>query len=210
MRFLILVIALSATAAAELDTAPLEGWLAKQATVSSLEADFVQERKLPALKKPVSTPGRFSMQRPGKLRWELGKPVKTLAISDGKTMTLVDVAKKRARKVDADSARAKPLTLLADGALNGGLEAFEQNFDLVESRVTNGIYQLTARPKERSMRDKVSWVFLDIDTRTSLLRAMEVRLDDKTRIRTIFSNPKLNPKIPAERFTTDLSGYTVR
>ena len=59
------------------------------------------------------------------------------------------------------------------------------------------------------MRDKVEWVFLDIDPKTQLLRAMEIRLDDKSRIRTIFSNSKINPKLPADRFTADLTGYKV-
>jgi outer membrane lipoprotein-sorting protein len=212
MRFLacLLVALTSIASAAELDTAPLEAWLAKQGSVRSIEADFVQERTLPALRKPVSTPGTFSMQRPGKMRWELGSPVKTLAVSDGDTMTLVDVAKKRARRISADSSRAKPFTLLADGALNGSLDDFKQTFELVESRVTNGIYQLTARPRDRKLRDKVQWVFLDIDPKTQLLRAMEIRLDDKSRIRTIFSNSKINPKLPADRFTADLTGYKVQ
>ncbi|MEP4078814.1 LolA family protein [Haloferula sp.] len=201
---------LTSLAAAELDTAPLEAWLAKQGSVRTLEADFIQERTLPALRKPVSTPGTFSMQRPGKMRWELGKPVKTLAVSDGTTMTLVDVTKKRANRVGANSSRAKPFTLLADGALNGDLAGFKKTFDLVESRVTNGIYQLTARPRNPKLRDKVQWVFLDIDPKTQLLRAMEIRLDDKSSIRTIFSNSKINTKLPADRFTADLTGYSVR
>ncbi|MFC7336649.1 outer membrane lipoprotein carrier protein LolA [Haloferula chungangensis] len=211
MRLIACLLAtLTTLATAELDTAPLEAWLAKQSRVRSLEADFIQERTLPALRKPVSTPGTFSMQKPGKMRWELGEPVKTLAVSDGTTMTLVDVEKKRARQISADSARAKPFTLLADGALNGDLEGFKKTFDLIESRVTNGIYQLTARPRDRNLRDKVQWVFLDIDPKTQLLRAMEIQLDDKSRIRTIFSNSRINPRIPAERFTADLSGYKVQ
>ena len=209
MRFLACLLALTSIASAELDTAPLEAWLAKQGSVTSLQADFIQERTLPALRKPVTTPGTFSMQRPGKMRWELGKPAKTLAVSDGTTMTLIDVDKKRARKIDASSARAKPFTLLSDGALNGDLEGFKKTFDLIEPRVTNGIYQLTTRPRDRNMRDKVEWVFLDIDPKTQLLRAMEIRLDDKSRIRTIFSNSKINPKLPADRFTADLTGYKV-
>ena len=210
MRFLACLLALTSIASAELDTAPLEAWLAKQGSVTSLQADFIQERTLPALRKPVTTPGTFSMQRPGKMRWELGKPAKTLAVSDGTTMTLVDVDKKRARQISADSARAKPFTLLSDGALNGDLEGFKKTFDLIESRVTNGIYQLTTRPRDRNMRDKVEWVFLDIDPKTQLLPPMEIRLDDKSRIRTIFSNSKINPKLPADRFTADLTGYKVQ
>lgn len=210
MRLLACLLAsLTTIVSAELDTAPLEAWLAKQGSVHTLQADFIQERTLPALKKPVTTPGTFSMQRPGKMRWELGKPIKTLAVSDGTTMTLVNVAKKSARKMSADSSRAKPFTLLADGALNGDLEGFKKTFDLIESRVTNGIYQLTTRPRDRGMRSKVKWVFLDIDPKTQLLRAIEIRLDDKSRIRTIFSNSKINPKLPANRFTTDLTGYSV-
>ena len=209
MRLLVFLL-LSIVARAEVDTAPLRAWLEAQKNVDSLEADFIQERTLPALKKPVTTPGKLTLSKPGKLRWDLGSPPKTVAVSDGKTITLVDVEKKRARRLDADSSRARSFTLLGDDALSGGLEGFSKVFELVESRVTRGIYQLTTRPKDRQMRDKVGYVYFDIDTSTNRLRALEMRLDDKSRIKTIFSKTRFNSKVPSSAFQFDLSGYTVR
>ncbi len=209
MRLLPLLAFLSLTLAAraeQLDTRPLEIWLGKQKTLRSLDADFVQERKLPALKKPVSTSGRMRMLRPGKLLWELGDPVQTLAVSDGTTMTLVDVAKKQGRRIDAASARARQFTLLSDEAFRD-LAGFQQTFELIESRVSQGIYQLTVRPRERRMRSQVPWLFLDIDTRTHELRALEIELEDKSRIKTVFTKTRLNAPVDEALFSPDLSGY---
>lgn len=196
-------------AGAELDVKPLETWIGKQKTLESLDANFVQERKLPSLKKPVSTPGRIRMVRPGKLLWELGQPVKTLAVSDGTTMTLLDLVKKRGKKIDADSPEARQFTLLSNGAFRD-LAGFQETFELVESRVTDGIYQLTVKPKDKNMRKQVAWMFLDIDTRTQELRAFDLELEDKSRIRTVFTKSKINAKIDAAVFVPDTAGYLMK
>jgi outer membrane lipoprotein carrier protein len=209
MRLLLTLLTLVSVARAELDLKPLETWISRQKSLQSLDADFVQERKLPSLKKPITTPGRMRMVRPGKLLWELGSPVKTLAVSDGTTMTLLDVAKKRGKKIESGSPEAKQFTLLSDESFRD-LASFQQTFELVESRMTGGIYQLTVRPKDKAMRKNVSWMFLDIDTATQELRAMALELEDKTRIRTVFSNAKINPKIDPAIFTPDTAGYLMK
>lgn len=209
MRPLIVLLSLVSLARAELDLKPLETWIGKQKTLQSLDADFVQERKLPSLKKPLTTPGRMRMQRPGKLRWELGDPVKTLAVSDGTTMTLLDVAKKRGKTIAAGSPEAKQFTLLSDEAFRD-LAGFQQTFELIESRMSGPIYQLTVRPKDKAMRKHVSWMFLDIDTRSQELRALDLELDDKTRIRTVFANAKINPKLDAAVFQAATDGYLMK
>jgi len=209
MRVMLTLFSLVSLASAELDLKPLETWIAKQKNLQSLDAEFVQERKLPTLKKPVTTAGRMRMVRPGKLLWELGQPVKTMAVSDGATMTLLDVAKKRGKTIAADSPEARQFTLLSDQAFRD-LASFQQTFELVESRMSSGIYQLTVRPKDKAMRKNVSWMFLDIDTATHELRALDLEMDDKTRIRTVFTRPKVNPKIDPAIFTPDTSGYLMK
>ena len=211
MRLLGLLFAcLGIVHAGEVDTQPLSAWLERQTSIKSIQTDFTQERTLPALKKPVTSPGTMTMVRGGGMRWDLGEPLKTTAISDGETLQFIDHEKKQARSIPADSSRARSFTLLGDSALSGGLEGFTKVFELVESRVTDGIYQLTARPKQRAMRDKVSWVYFDIDTRKNELRAMAMQLDDKSRIRTVFQNPRFNVQVPKNHFEIDLSGYKVR
>lgn len=207
---LLLALLLTLPLHAETDTAPLEAWLKRQSEIRTLEADFVQQRTLPALKKPVETPGKLWMGEDGKLRWELGTPPKTIAVSNGSEVTFVDVAKQRAKVMDADSSEARSFTMLSGDSMKGGLDAFLEVFEPIESRVVNGIYQLTTRPKPRKMRSKVGWVFFDIDPRLNELRALEVRLDDKSRIKTIFHNTRFNRDIPDDRFKLDLTGYKVR
>ncbi len=209
MRALLILLSLVSLARAELDLKPLQTWIGKQKTLQSLDTDFVQERKLPSLKKPVTTPGRMRMVRPGKLRWELGKPVKTLAVSDGTTMTLLDVAKKRGKRIDTSSPEARQFTLLSEEAFRD-LAGFQEAFELVESRMSGTIYQLTVRPKDRSLRKHVTWMFLDIDTRSHELRALDLELEDKSRIRTVFSNARINAKVDPAIFTPDTTGYLMK
>ncbi len=209
LRIFPLVAALLALPLAHADDAPLRAWLERQKSITSLETKFVQERKLPALKTPTSAPGRLYFAKPDKVRWQLGEPPETLAISDGTTMTLMDVATKTARKTGVDSPQAARFSLLSGEAFHSA-DAFYQAFELIESRVTAGISQYTLKPKDRRMRAQIPWVFIDIDPTTNDLRALELELQDKSRIRTVFSDPKFNQKLPDTLFQPDLSGYKVK
>lgn len=209
MRSLALLALTSLIAHAAPDTTVLDAWLKRQTSITSLEATFTQERKLPSLKQPTSTPGKLAMQRPDKLRWELGNPIETLAVSDGTTMTLLQASDKSARQVDKDSAQAKQFSFLGGSAL-ASPDAFREAFEIIDARVTSGIHQYTLQPKERRMKANVPWVFLDIDPANNELRALELEMKDKSRIRTVFTKTKLNGKLAANTFTADLTGYTLK
>lgn len=60
------------------------------------------------------------------------------------------------------------------------------------------------------MRSQVPWVFLDIDPAELELRAMEMELKDKSRIRTVFLEPKINTKLSPTLFTVDATGLKVK
>lgn len=209
MRTLALLVLTSLIAQAAPDTTVLDAWLKRQTSINTLEASFTQERKLPSLKQPVTTPGKLMMQRPDKLRWELGNPIETLAVSDGVTMTLLQASDKSARQVGTDSPQAKQFSFLGGNAL-ASPEAFREAFEITDARVTSGIHQYTLEPKERRMKANVPWVFLDIDPSTNELRALELEMKDKSRIRTVFTNTKLNGKLPASAFQADLTGYQLK
>ncbi|RYD46617.1 MAG: outer membrane lipoprotein carrier protein LolA [Verrucomicrobiaceae bacterium] len=184
MRLSILLIPLVLLASARADNAPLDAWLKRQATITSLDADFTQERKLPALKNPVITKGRLCFSKPDKVRWQLGDPVETLAVSDGTTLTLVEAAAKTARRTGVNSPQAARFSLLSGKAFDS-VENFQQAFEIIESRVTSGIHQYTLKAKDRKIRSQVPWIFLDIDPKKNELRAMEMELQDKSRLRTV-------------------------
>ncbi|RPJ29925.1 MAG: outer membrane lipoprotein carrier protein LolA [Verrucomicrobiaceae bacterium] len=206
LRILSLLAVLSSLLQA--DNAALDAWLKRQATVKTLETEFVQERKLPSLKQPVSTPGKLSFANPGRVRWQLGEPVATLVLSDGTTLTLIDHKVKTARRIPADSPQAARFSMLTgDGFQNP--ENFHAMFEIAAHRVASGIHQYTLKPKDHRMRSQVPWIFLDIDPAKNELRAMELELKDKSRIRTVFQNPRINTKLPPALFEADLTGLTV-
>jgi outer membrane lipoprotein-sorting protein len=209
MRFLIPILALLALPIALADNAPLEAWLKRQTSISTLDAGFTQERKLPALKNPTTTRGRLCFSKPDKVRWQLGDPFETLAVSDGKTLTLIEAASKTARQTAVDSPQAARFSLLSGKAFQTP-EQFYQSFEIVGSRVAEGIFQYTLKAKERRLRAQIPWIFLDIDPAKNELRALELELQDKSRLRTVFHNPRFNVKLDDSLFTPDLTGYEVK
>lgn len=206
-RLLILSLALAVFATGQ--NAELETWLKRQSAITSLDAPFTQERKLPALKNPTSTEGRLCFVKPDKVRWQLGDPFETLAVSDGKKLTLIDATSKTARSTGIDSPQAAQFSLLSGKAFESP-EKFYQTFEVIESRVTSGIHQYTLKPKDRRLKSRIPWIFLDIDPQKNELRALEMELQDKSRVKTVFRNPRFNVKLEASLFTPDLTGYDVK
>ncbi len=209
MRFLIPLLPLLALAIARADNSQLDAWLKRQVSITTLDAAFIQERKLPALKNPTTTPGHLSFSKPDKVRWQLGEPMETLAVSDGTTLTLIEAATKTARRTEVNSPQAARFSLLSGRAFQSP-ESFYQAFEIIASRVESGIYQYTLKAKDRRVRAQIPWVFLDIDPQKNELRAMEMELSDKSRLRTVFSNPRFNLKLDDALFTPDLTGYDVK
>lgn len=209
MRFLLPILTLLVTTASRADNFPLEAWLKRQTSISTLDCEFTQERKLPALKNPTTTPGRLCFSKPDKVRWQLGKPFETLAISDGTTLTLIDAAGKTARRTRVDSPQAVRFSLMSGKAFDSP-EVFYQAFEVIDSRVDSGIFQYTLKPKDRRIRGQIPWIFLDIDPTKNELRALEMELQDKSRLRTIFHHPVFNSKLDDALFKPDLTGYEVK
>ncbi len=201
--------AFAVAAARAADPAPLDAWLRHQASIRTLEADFVQERRLPSLKQPVTTRGRVALRRPGCLRWELGEPPATVAVADGTTLLLAEVAARRARRIPADSPEAQRFTLLAGERFHDPA-AFHRAFELHESRTAGAFYQATLRPTDRRLRAQVPWLFLTISPADNRLHSFELELRDGSRIRSTFLRPRFNRQLPDERFRLDLTGYRVR
>jgi outer membrane lipoprotein-sorting protein len=190
------------------DTRVLEAWLKRQPSIRTLEARFTQERKLPALKQPVVAQGRIAFERPGKLRWELGEPAATVAVSDGSTLTLIEVGPKLARRMDAASPQARQFTLLASEAFQDA-PSFHQNFEVLGHQVSDQLHHYTLRPVDRRLRSKLPGLLLTIDPQRNQLREIELELPDRSRIRSVFREIRINPKLEPSRFQFSLDGYRV-
>lgn len=209
MRIATLLFCLLALPHACAAPAVLDAWLKRQASIRTLECNFTQERKLPALKEPVTTTGKLSFAKPGKVRWQLGNPPETIAISDGTTLTLLDVGKKIARQQPANSPQAARFSLL-NGQGFESPEAFKAAFEVIHHQQAGKIHQFALKSRDRRLRAQVPWIYLDIDPATNDLRSLEIELQDRSRIRTIFHKPTYNPNLPPTLFQPDLTPYTLK
>jgi outer membrane lipoprotein carrier protein len=202
MRLLIPFFSLLTLQHLQADNAALDAWLKHQTSVTSLDAAFTQERKIPALKNLTSTPGRLYFSKPDKFRYQLGNPMETLVISDGTNLTFVDVTNKVTRSTSVNSPQAARFSLLSGKAFSSP-EQFYVAFEVIADSVTQGIHQYTLKAKDRKTQTQIPWVFLDIDISKNELRAIELELQDKSRLRTIFQNPRFNSKLEDSIFKAD-------
>ena len=60
------------------------------------------------------------------------------------------------------------------------------------------------------MRSQIPWIFLDINPEKNELAALELELQDKSRVRTIFHQPKINQPLADSLFQPDLSGLSIK
>jgi outer membrane lipoprotein-sorting protein len=108
-----------------------------------------------------------------------------------------------------DSPQAVRFSLLSGKAFQSA-QAFYQAFEIVESRAVSGIHQYTLKATDRRTRAQIPWIFLDIDPVKNELRVLEFELQDKSRLRTVFMNPRFNVKLDDSLFKPDLTGYVVK
>jgi hypothetical protein len=79
---LLLCLFASLAGAAELDTV-LERLKNTAGTVETLRCTFVQEKHLAMFSEVLASHGRFSFQKPGRLRWEYDQPIRMGFVIDG-------------------------------------------------------------------------------------------------------------------------------
>jgi len=196
------------------DLAPLERWLERMAETKSVEADFVQQRFLRTLRKPLSTKGRLWLVYPDFLRWQLGDPPATVAIRNKGKLTVIEPKKKHARLFSLESKDGAGRSS-APVSLRAMIQSFPRSIDeLAEHYEIRGLereketYELTLEPLDKSLSAMRQVVF-SIDAKEYFLRAVELQFRDKSKVRSVFTRLTFNHEIPASTFQPNLEGYQV-
>ncbi|MFK5924312.1 MAG: outer membrane lipoprotein carrier protein LolA [Verrucomicrobiota bacterium] len=206
----------AADPAQDLDLAPVKKWLTRMAGMKSIEATFVQQKYLRTLRRPLSTKGHIWIQYPDDFRWELGEPAATVAIRNQDVLTLLEPKKKRAKRYSLVSKKGKSSAAVsaamdsASKTFPRSMEELEKHFEILGLRRDGEVYEFTLKPKDKSLTVAMRKVLFFIDAEKFHLRAFEIQLRDKSRVRTTFTWIKFNPKIPVNLLKPDLSGYKLK
>ncbi len=91
MKFLVLPITLHVAAFSSSCLAPCQSTELKPIALRSIQADFIQEKHLKILVRPIVSTGTFIFQAPQSLRWEYKTPVPSiLLMHDGRVKKFVE------------------------------------------------------------------------------------------------------------------------
>jgi outer membrane lipoprotein-sorting protein len=198
--------------AAELNPA-LVSWLAAQTNIQSWSADFVQTRTFKTLTQPLTENGHLWFQAPNRFRWELGHPVKTIAVRAPEELLVIYPRLKRVERFPLSGAQTGPwrdaLALLEAG-FPGNQAALEAQYNILSDTVKDQTGELVLQPKSVSARKMIPQIMIEFDAKDFSLGATKLQFADGSSMRNDFKNASLNTKIEARMFSPEIpSDYKV-
>jgi outer membrane lipoprotein-sorting protein len=208
MKRLILLFSLllAASLRAEDTQTILRDWISKQAAIRSLRADFIQTRRLPALRIPLRKSGTVWFGTEGRFRWQVGDPVELLVLKSPNDFLVIEPKKSLARRFTASSAAARamqdfPMPLAVS------FEEFQRRFEVISLANNAGTIDLCLRPIDPRLAEGMKSLRILFDPATGAVSLFEMTFRDGSEISTEFTHLERNPRIPAELFEYDLRDF---
>jgi outer membrane lipoprotein carrier protein len=165
--------------------------------VKTLQANFVQTKKMDFLNKDLVTSGQLALQSPGLLSWRYTKPYQYSVVFKNSKIYINDQGKKSS--LDAKSKNFEKLNKLIVGSANGNLL---NDPDFTVSYFKNGSSNIARFvPKSAQLLKyikRVDLYFAQNQTVVSQVNMLEAS-GDSTNI--VFKNTKVNAPVPASVFS---------
>lgn len=193
-------------------------WIAAGAKLKSLEASFVQERQLKALRQPLSKPGKLWFQRPSAFRWQIGDPPAIIAVRSAKGgLVVADTKSKNATLWSAEALEREVSEHGGQGfAMMGGsfaasLEEFERMFEIKSASPTKmpGQVELLLALRDKKAAIVVKEVAFLVQPATGALDQFELRMRDGSILRTRITAARRDAALPAGTFNLDTTDYQI-
>jgi len=179
--------------------APLGKWLESQQDVISAKADFIQSRKLAALDREIKTSGKLWIKYPDKFHWQMGIPTKANIIRNGSDMQFINIRKNTISSFKAKSSEGRRYAFMTS-KFAPNLKDFLTSFTVKRVWEEKGVHYLLFQPKQSKLKKRVPFLALGIIKKQNKLILFEMHLQDKSIIRTTFSNYQTNVSVDDSKF----------
>lgn len=161
------------------------------ATVTSVQADFVQEKHLPILTKPLVSKGVFYYQTPGALRWEYRTPVQSIMVMHaGRTRRFV-AGPSGWTEESGPGLEAMQVVMAEISQWLAG--RFDAN-PMFDATLEPG-RRIRMTPKEEAMRQVIRRIELNLADQPGVMQSVVIYESEEAFTRMTFSNTVLNTKI---------------
>ena len=168
-----------------------EGIRGAAGTIQTVRADFVQEKHLSILSKPLISKGVFYYQAPDCLRWEYTSPVRSiLLMHKGKTRRYTDTGKGLIEGSRMDT-QGMQIVLQEIALWLGGHFSDDPAFDaaLKEDRT------IVLTPKDKGFAKMIQHIDLRLSDRPGIIKSVEIYEDENSLTRLLFHNAEINTEI---------------
>ncbi len=163
----------------------------------SVQADFVQEKHLKILARPIRSTGRFVFQAPASLRWEYRQPVRSLLLlHNGRVRRF---SERQGRLVEEQGMGLDTMQLVLAEIENWIQGRFTENRAFRVSQGQGRTIVLT--PRQDALSSYIRRIELEQGDRPGLLRSVTIVEGEDAFTRLTFSNAVLNHPVPAKLFT---------
>lgn len=175
---------------------------ARQKQVSTLQAEFKQEKRLALMTSPQLSSGRFTYARPDQVIWTYAVPSRlTMLISSGWLTTYYPELKK-AEKLEISKYQDRIFRYMA---APGSLDELRKYFDFTfRQSPSQPHYTLELLPKTKTLGKKIRKITIWIDRETYLTSSFEYVDGEGDLTRYEFTNIRINEPVPASTFRLDL------
>lgn len=163
-------------------------WAEAQKTMPDMVVAFRQTRVTPALKAPVTTPGKFWRFQDGAFRWELGQPASTILVRQGKEFRVREGAGEW-QLLDEKDARYRMWSRFLSGQ-EASPEELQQHFLVDTIEQTADVTAVSMRPKAPFIRRHLKQLDLQISPKTFRLLQLRVLQGDGASLTMAFSDPQ--------------------
>ena len=172
---------------------------AKPVHLRSVQADFIQEKHLKILARPIISTGTFTFQAPQSLRWEYRTPIRSvLLMHGGKVKKFMErdgvLTEDKGMRLDAMQVVLAEISNWLDGR-------FTDNAMFTVSTPEKQTILLT--PKEQGLAALISRIELKLADQAGLLDQVIIFEGPDSFTSLTFSNRTLNQEIPVTLFTQE-------
>jgi outer membrane lipoprotein-sorting protein len=205
---LLFALLLAAPIRAEDTQTILRDWISKQAAIRSLRADFIQTRRLPALRIPLKKYGTVWFGTEGRFRWQVGDPAELLVLKSPNDFLVIEPKKSLARRFAASSAAARVMQELPM-PIAISLDEFQRRFEVVSLKEDGARMDLRLTPKDPRLAEGLKSLRILFDPATGAVALFEMTFRDGSEVSTEFTRIERNPTLPAELFQHDLRDFKI-
>jgi len=160
-------------------------------SVWSIQADFIQEKHLKVLKKPLISEGAIYFQDPQCLRWEYTRPIRSILVMNSEHIKRYVISGEEV--IESDSAALLVMQVFLKEVIMWMHGDFDQNPNFTTELNPNQIILL--KPKDKSMSKLIEKIELKLTDTPGVIKSATIYESPTTYTVIKFQNTKINKPI---------------